>query len=250
MAKVLNFFDVLVYMAENCLFCLAMKRLMAIILLMCCIAGAYAQSAEDVLNARTSAEVSALMEKAEARYYTPNSPEYDEDAFISVLEAVVSSTVADDARVRAQLLLEEAKKNRPGTVAADFSVVGYDGKELKLSDFTSEFVLLLFYDPTCDDCAKLEQDLAENDSVKAMIDSGRLTLLCVYTDEDESLWRSNMVQKPLVGAWNADGSIIGEGKYDIRSIPEMYLISGKDKKIVAKRPALGNVLSILNDSEH
>lgn len=61
--------------------------------------------------------------------YEPNSPMHDEELHILVLRALLDNPcLSDTDKIRPRYLLEIAMKNRPGDVAADFTVTCRDGR--------------------------------------------------------------------------------------------------------------------------
>lgn len=66
--------------------------------------------------------------------YEPNSPMHDEELHILVLRALLDNPcLSDTDKIRPRYLLEIAMKNRPGDVAADFTVTCRDGRRRQLS---------------------------------------------------------------------------------------------------------------------
>lgn len=86
--------------------------------------------------------------------YEPNSPMHDEELHILVLRALLDNPcLSDTDKIRPRYLLEIAMKNRPGDVAADFTVTCRDGRRRQLSGIKADYVLVYFNDPDCEDAA-------------------------------------------------------------------------------------------------
>lgn len=93
----------------------------------------------------------------------------------------VAQTVDADS-LRAALMAEEMAMNAPGRMAADFRLMLADGAESRLSHFRGAPLLLVLFDPDCDDCLRALDKLPEK------VPHG-MAVLAVYADGDMSVWR-------------------------------------------------------------
>lgn len=106
-----------------------------------------------------------------------DSPMFNEEMLIGVLERMDLS--APEA-VSLKFQYDELLKNRVGTEVADFEFTDSDGRQVRLSDVAKGKTLLLFYDPDCDVCHSLMQQMASATElpwrvVAVSVDSERLT---------------------------------------------------------------------------
>ncbi len=84
---------------------------------------------------------------------------HDEELHILVLRALLDNPcLSDTDKIRPRYLLEIAMKNRPGDVAADFTVTCRDGRRRQLSGIKADYVLVYFNDPDCEDCRRVKAD--------------------------------------------------------------------------------------------
>jgi hypothetical protein len=211
---------------------------------------------EDV---RTSS-AGRLMKKAEATkdtylliarlveqyLYHPDSPLSDEEKYIPFLqEEIKSSVLSATEKIRPHFLLANVMKNRTGHLAADFTytrlAAAAEEEEQEepqtgtLHAIRSDYTLLYFLDPSCEECQALTRKLAASPVIRKGIGEKTLTLLTVYLLDDLESWKTHAPTVP--GDWiyarDAEQTINARGVYDIKRLPTIYLLD-KDKKVLLK----------------
>lgn len=206
--------------------------------------------------------VNALLKKAEGNpdlfkdfaeiadiyLYQPESPVFSEDYYIIFLENIEESPAAGTAlKARAADRLEIAQKNRPGMKAADFSFTTREGEATSLSKFNSTSdILLIFYDPDCQQCKEFMGPLKSDENLKNMISEGSLTVLAVYTGENRALWERTATDYP--SEWTVGyepGSIEDEDIYVFREFPAFYLLD-REKRVIRKDMQPSEVASYIS----
>lgn len=186
---------------------------------------------------------------SEKYLYDPNSPMRNEDSYIRVLEQMLASHRLTEAeKIRPADRLKQAHKNRPGTVAANFTYVTPSNldKVQRMSNIKADYTMLFFYDPDCSNCRKYEQVLSEIPAFLEMQQKGTLRVLAVYPDEDGNQWLLNSSKMPegwIVG-WNKKGDIRSKQLYEIRATPTLYLLD-KQKKVIVKDASLEWIIQYL-----
>lgn len=184
--------------------------------------------------------VSDIME----RYLNdPNSPMRNEGHYILYLEARLKVPgLQQEDRFRTSYRLTTARKNRPGTPAADFVYLDRDGKRHSLrTTAPGQPLLLLFYDPECDHCSQILAQVRKSSIIRERMERGELTVLAVYTEGNRKLWnktKDSMPRRWIVGC-DMD-SIVAREVYDIPAMPVMYLLDGVRRVILkdATLPAI------------
>lgn len=196
----------------------------------------------DNLWQRASADSAAcalVSELAEQYLDDRESPMRSETYYMLFLEGYLRLPgLSDVNRVRPAFQLEEAAKNRPGTVAADFSYVDRAGHRQTLHATSARQLLLVFYNPDCDHCVETLQWLQDNAQIQRLQKKEGLTILAVYAEDDQSLWddtKSTLPKEWQVGM-DAD-NITGNGLYAFPAMPVIYLLDA-DKKVLLKDPTL------------
>lgn len=115
-------------------------------------------------------------------------------------------------------LLEQLAKNRVGSRAADILVTASEGKRVRLYSVKAEQTLLIFYDPDCRRCQRLDAQL-----------------------EQEPL----IVQNPHLQVVRKDVNDLN-GEYYVPHTPALYLLDEK-KRVVLKETNLQTLLQRLQE---
>lgn len=179
--------------------------------------------------------------------YDPNSPFRQEEYYAVVLETILKLETDEINKIRPAFQLQEINKNRKGAIASDFSYVLANGNQGNLHGIKSEYTLLFFYNPGCDDCKRTKVILENSTKITEMVERKKLTVIALYTDDDLLEWQDYHSVIPQSWLNARDGSkdqIIKGQLFAIRAIPSLYLLD-KDKRVVLKDAMAELVLEIL-----
>lgn len=126
--------------------------------------------------------------------------------------------------------------------ANDFVYTQADGEQSTLYALESEMLLLYFYDPTCEDCHALMEQLAASETVNQLIEENRLQILAVYPEDDMAEWKPYVSHIPpnWTNAYDDGARINMEGLYLFTSLPALYLLDG-EKRICLQTTAFDDV---------
>jgi len=182
----------------------------------------------------------AFCSMAETVFFGVNSDYRNEEYYIPVLEALIStdiiSSLTDEAMKKSyEFNLADCKKNRPGSTAADFSFTTREGVNGTLYGVEAENILLFFSNPGCNACLEIINSLKESQKVTRLISENRLKVLNIYIDEDLTEWFKYMPVYPQewINAYQGDLQIREKGLYDVRAIPSLYILDSS-KKVILK----------------
>ncbi len=166
---------------------------------------------------------------SEKYLYDPNSPMRNEDYYTEVLRHIIASPrISEEEKVRPRFRLELAGKNRVGSVATDFSYTQADGKKARLSSLRSEYILLFFNNPDCEDCRRVKEFIQQSPVFSG---NSKLKVVSIYPDEDIDLWKRTTYPSQWVSGYN---SALHSGTvYDLLAIPNLYLLD-KDRRVLIK----------------
>ncbi len=173
---------------------------------------------------------------AEKYFYDPNSPYRNDEFYIPVLQKVLASPYMDDVeKLRPENQLEMAMKNRVGDKAADFVYTTADGRQSRLYDLASEYILLFIYNPDCATCESLRNEIGASPMLSEMIENGTLKVLALYPDEDLTIWRGyrDSIPQTWINAYDKALKLRNDSLYDLKAIPSIYLLD-KDKRVLLK----------------
>lgn len=178
---------------------------------------------------------------AEKYLYDPNSPMFSEDFYELFLQQLLkSATLSETGMRRYTYQLETVRKNRPGTVAADFAYVNRNGSRSTLLGTVrnGQYTLLAFYDPDCSHCKEIMGMLQEEPALTAAVQNRKVQVVAIYADEDRELWESTAPGLPA--AWTVgynEGSIYDDDLYSLRALPSLYLLNEKGQILLKDLPA-------------
>lgn len=193
----------------------------------------------------------ALVAETAYKYlYDPNSPMLNEDFYIPFLEEEINSSATGEViKMRLRKQLHDVQKNRPGMVASNFSYKNRNGKTSTLyKTQSSNDLLLIFYDPDCDHCDEAIKTLLGDDALQELIKEGQLTVMAIYSGDNEKQWRKTYGKFPeewIVGY--ESGKIDDDEIYVLRATPTIFLLD-RDKKVVLKDVPVATLLTLLHQS--
>lgn len=204
------------------------------------------QSLKSTMNkaANSEKDVFTFYNLFEKYLYDFDSPMKNEEMFIPVLEAFIDSKIiSEDDKIRPAYLLEMAKKNRIGTIAANFGICMNNDEKSMLHNLPDKITIMYFYDPGCDECSLFTEKLRNNTTISRLQKENKLQILAVYTGNDKSLWNEYRKNIPegLINCYDYNMDIENNALYDIKVFPTIYLLD-KDKSIIQKETDLNSII--------
>lgn len=196
---------------------------------------------ESLLNAAQKAgrdRLDLIWYVAEKYLYQADSPMRNEDVFIHFADWALPR------RYQAERVTEIRKdilKNAPGTMAPDFSFRLTDGRTGRISDYRGRHLLIMFYEPDCQECLKAEKQMTESAELKQLLSSGQMQLLLVYIGDEEKLWREHARLLPSTWPVAIASPEEVDDLYNIRATPSFYLLK-PDGRIRKKDAPLSSLL--------
>lgn len=188
-----------------------------------------------------------MMELAERRFSDAADPIHNEGLYMVVLKHVTENFVLSNAEKEKQrLLLEGAKKNMIGSVAADFDyVVAGDKATHHLKDLKADNILVYFNNPDCESCEAVKQRLAENEVINKLVNDKKLIVLAIYPYDDQKLWKKAKYPKMMINGWNQSHQIEYAELYDLPTLPCFYLLDKDYKVLIKNEGSLNKVEAML-----
>jgi thiol-disulfide isomerase/thioredoxin len=155
------------------------------------------------------------------------------DSLLKIYSATFPSRFKDSYEGRAALkTLYNRKMREEQQVAPDFSIVDFNGKTIKLSDFKNKYVLINFWGSYCAPCVKEFPMLTK--LIKEL--PKEVAVIYVNTDKSYEAFARAREKYNLTGIHvKATDTLIKN--YKAESIPQLYLID-KNGKIVYDRDRL------------
>lgn len=176
-----------------------------------------------------------MLELAERRFSDPADPIHNEYLYMIVLNhAVENYVLSATEKEKQRLLLEGAKKNMEGSIAADFDFVTPDGKDVQhLKDLHADNILVFFNNPDCDACETVKERLSTNEFINQLVKDKKLIVLAIYPYDDQKMWKKTKYPKMMINGWNQSRQIEYAELYDLPTLPCFYLLD-KDYKVLMK----------------
>lgn len=192
-------------------------------------------------SAEARKEMPSLMEKY---LYDPMSPMRDESLYARFLDALLAYVPKDDARrERWGFLRQLIGRNNPGQEAEDFVYYLPDGQRHTLSDTAvkASALLLFFYDPECENCHAVLQEMKANRALAEAVTDGQVQVLSIYTEGNPDVWRARLEEIPAGWTVGTDRELIKtKALYDLKAMPTLYLLDA-DKRVLLKDASFGQI---------
>ena len=108
--------------------------------------------------------------------------------------------------------------------------------------------IIIFGNPDCDDCRMGKLRMQSNVAFSKAVADGKVNVLFIIPDAEEG-WQSQLTDFP--SNWTVGASDSVADIYDLREIPEVYVI-GSDGKVVKKHigvlDAIATTLSLIDSN--
>ena len=189
-----------------------------------------------------------LTQTADDYLFNPNSPFYNEGLYGMYLEALLGKLPQTDAmRSAYRFKLELVKRNNVGDKATDFTYYQSDGMRCTLATtpVKNDRLLLVFYDPECESCHEVLLQMAADTALAEAVRIGKLSVLAVYTEGNDEVWRKALPDMPEGWMVGTDREAVKTGAlYDLKAMPSLYLLDGK-KTVLLKDAAYEKIRATL-----
>ncbi len=171
-----------------------------------------------------------MTKAAEEQIYGPRAEFWIDELYARILSASLSNKkFPKNKRARYELQLKQLEHSLIGETPNRFEFTRANGEAAKYFPMSTP-TIMIFGDPDCDDCRMSKLRMQSNVAFNKAVTDGKINVLFIIPDPEEG-WEKKTTDFPK--NWTVGGSETVSDKYDIREIPEIYII-GSDGKIVAK----------------
>lgn len=182
---------------------------------------------------------------AEENIYGPRAEVWIDELYVKILKsALASKKFPKSRRVRYEEQLKQLENTMVGGTPAGFQFKRANGDDARYFPMSTPTVII-FGDPGCDDCRMSRLRMEANVAFSKAVTDGKLNVLYIIPDADAG-WEKEVADYPKT--WSVGASDTVAEIYDLRDIPDIYLIGG-DGKIIAKHlgtmPAIQQALELI-----
>ena len=190
-----------------------------------------------------------MLDLAEKRFSDAADPIHNENLYMVVLKhATEKFVLSATEKERQRLLLEGAKKNMIGTVAADFDYVTPDDKAVHhLNELKADYILVYFNNPDCESCEAVKERLNTNELINQLVKDKKLIVLAIYPYDNQKLWKKAKYPKMMINGWNKSHTIEYGELYDLPTLPCFYLLDRNHMVLVKNEGSLNKVEAKLKE---
>lgn len=188
-----------------------------------------------LLRAEQAGCMERFMQLAEKYLYEPNSPYYNEGLYVVFLEQIPD--FSDFARYKHHY--ELIAKNQVGSRASDFSFVQQNGLRGTLYGIESNYTVLFFNDPTCQECNQVKRQLENN---YATFEQKGIRVVAVYIDSEVAVWKKAVYHTSWLSVYAED--VDRKQLYNVRALPTLYLLD-KQKRVLLKDVSVEKLIKYL-----
>lgn len=171
-----------------------------------------------------------MTKAAEDNIYGPHAEIWIDELYAKILSSALANKKFPKAkRARYELQLKQLEGTMVGNKPAEFEFTRANGEPAKYFPMATP-TIIIFGDPDCDDCRMGKLRMQSNVSFSKALTDGKLNVLFIIPDPEEG-WQAKVADFPK--NWTVGASDNVSEIYDLREIPEVYIV-GADGKIIDK----------------
>ncbi len=188
-----------------------------------------------------------MTKAAEETIYGPRAEVWIDELYTRMLHSALSNKkFPKSKRARYEMQLKQLEHSLIGAAPNNFDFKRANGEAAKYFPMSTP-TIIMFGDPDCEDCRMGKLRMQSNVTFSKAVADGKINVLFIIPDPEEG-WEKQTVDFPK--NWTVGGSEMVADIYDIREVPEIYVI-GADGKIVAKHisaiQAMDRAMSLLSE---
>lgn len=188
-----------------------------------------------------------MTKAAEETIYGPRAEFWIDELYARILHsALANKKFPKSKRPRYELQLKQLDGSMIGNTPARFDFVRSNGDKAQFFPMSTP-TIIIFGDPDCNECRIGKLRMQSNVNFSKAVADGKVNVLFIIPDPEEG-WQSKVEDFPR--NWTVGASDSVSDIYDIREIPEVYVI-GSDGKVVNKHigvlDAVSSALSLINN---
>lgn len=180
-----------------------------------------------------------MLKAAEETIYGPRAEFWIDELYFRMLKtAMANKKFPNTKRARYDLQLKQLENSMIGKTPSTFKFVRPNGDEAQYFPMTTH-TIIIFGDPDCDECRMGKLKMQSNIAFSKAVADGKINVLFIIPDADEG-WEKKVEDFPK--NWSVGASDTVEDTYDLREIPEIYVIDSEGK-IISKHVGVVKAMS-------
>ncbi len=187
-----------------------------------------------------------MTKAAEETIYGPRAEFWIDELYTKILaSALTSKKFPEGKRARYSQQLKQLRNTMIGSEPARFDFVRANGEAAQYFPMATP-TIIIFGDPDCDECRMGKLKMQSNVEFSKAVKDGKINVLFIIPDADAG-WEKKVIDFPsnwTVGASESVGDV-----YDIREVPEVYIIDSEGKvanKHIGVLQAMNAALQLIN----
>ncbi|MDE5998134.1 MAG: DUF5106 domain-containing protein [Muribaculaceae bacterium] len=181
-----------------------------------------------------------MIKAAEETIYGPRAEFWIDELYARMLATAMSNKkFPASKRMRYEQQLKQLENSLIGKTPATFNFVRPNGDTAQYFPMSTP-TIIVFGDPDCEECRMGKLRMQSNISFSNAVKNGKINVLFIIPDA-ESGWEKTVSDFPK--QWSVGASDTVAEVYDIREIPEIYVVDSEGK-IVNKHIGVVDAMSI------
>lgn len=188
-----------------------------------------------------------MTKAAEETIYGPRAEFWIDELYARILRSALANKKFPKSKaVRYESQLKQLESTMVGSAPAHFDFQRPNGDAAQFFPMSTP-TIIIFGDPDCDQCRMGKLRMQSNVAFNKAVSDGKINVLFIVPDPDEG-WQKELADFPK--NWTVGASDTVSDIYDLREIPEVYLI-GSDGMIANKHigvlDAMSAALALINN---
>lgn len=181
-----------------------------------------------------------FVKAAEENIYGPRAEFWIDELYARMLRAALDNKkFPKTKRPRYELQLKQLENTKVGDEPAKFDFIRANGDVAQYFPMSTPTVII-FGDPDCDQCSLGKLRMQANVAFSKAVTDGKINVLFIIPDPEDG-WQAKVADFPKSWTVGASGSV--SDIYDLRDVPEVYVI-GSDGKLINKHIGIVDAMNI------
>lgn len=189
-----------------------------------------------------------MIKAAEENIYGPRAEVWIDELYVRMLRAALANKkFPKSKRPRYELQLAQLEGCLVGNAPKEFDFKRSNGENARYFPMSTPTVII-FGDPECDECRMGKLRMQANVAFSKAVADGKINVLFIIPDPEEG-WEKKAIDFP--GNWTVGASDTVSDLYDIREVPEVYIIDSDGKvafKHITPVQAIDRSMSLIKNN--